>query len=107
MTGLPRVAVIQFPGVNCEAETVRALERVGLGAEVFRWTRPAGQLRDFQAYVLPGGFSYQDRVRAGALAAKDPLVVFPKSLIKDYEFLRTTPSGLNKRTAIWAEFKGG
>ena len=40
-------------------------------------------------------------------AAKDPLVVFPKSLIKDYEFLRTTPSGLNKRTAIWAEFKGG
>ena len=74
MRGLPRVAVIQFPGVNCEAETVRALERVGLGAEVFRWTRPAGQLRDFQAYVLPGGFSYQDRVRAGALAAKDPLV---------------------------------
>jgi spermidine/putrescine transport system substrate-binding protein len=40
-------------------------------------------------------------------AAKDPLVVFPKSLIKDYEFLRTTPDGLNKRTAIWAEFKGG
>ena len=39
-------------------------------------------------------------------AAKDPLVVFPKSLIKDYEFLRTTPEGLTKRTAIWAEFKG-
>ena len=74
MTAFPRVAVIQFPGVNCEAETLRALERVGLVAEVFRWTRPAGELRDFQAYVLPGGFSYQDRVRAGALAAKDPLV---------------------------------
>jgi len=74
VTAFPRVAVIQFPGVNCEAETLRALERVGLVAEVFRWTRPAGELRDFQAYVLPGGFSYQDRVRAGALAAKDPLV---------------------------------
>lgn len=69
-----RVAVIQFPGVNCEAETVRALERAGLGASVFRWTRPAGELRSFEAYVLPGGFSYQDRVRAGVLAAKDPLV---------------------------------
>jgi phosphoribosylformylglycinamidine synthase len=69
-----RVAVIQFPGVNCESETVRALERVGLAAEVFRWRRPPGELRDFHAYVLPGGFSYQDRVRAGALAAKDPLV---------------------------------
>ncbi len=68
------VAVLQFPGVNCEAETVRALERAGLDAEVFRWKRPADELRDFDAFVLPGGFSYQDRVRAGALAAKDPLI---------------------------------
>jgi len=69
-----RVAVVQFPGVNCEAESVRALERAGLRAEVFRWTRPAQELERFDAYVLPGGFSYQDRVRAGVLAAKDPLV---------------------------------
>ncbi|HEY2954628.1 MAG TPA: phosphoribosylformylglycinamidine synthase I [Candidatus Eisenbacteria bacterium] len=69
-----RVAVVQLPGVNCEAESARALERVGLAAEVFRWTRPAAQLSGFEAYVLPGGFSYQDRVRAGALAAQDPLV---------------------------------
>ena len=70
----PRVAVLQFPGVNCEAESVRALQRVGLEAEVFRWRRPPTELRDYHAYVLPGGFSYQDRVRAGALAAKHPLV---------------------------------
>src|SRR6185295_15696812 len=69
-----RVAVMQFPGVNCESESMRALTRVGLAPEVFRWTRPAGELRDFDAFVLPGGFSYQDRVRAGALAAKDPLL---------------------------------
>jgi len=70
----PRVAVMQFPGVNCEAETVRALNRAHLGADVFAWTRPAAELRDYEAYVLPGGFSYQDRVRGGALASKDPLV---------------------------------
>ena len=69
-----RVAVLQLPGVNCEAETAWALRRAGLEPEVFCWTRPARELRDFQAYVIPGGFSYQDRVRAGALAAKDPLV---------------------------------
>ena len=69
-----RVAVMQLPGVNCEAETVRALARVGLESEIFRWTRPAAELKRFDAYVLPGGFSYQDRVRAGALAAKDPLL---------------------------------
>src|SRR6185503_12693965 len=69
-----RVAVVQLPGVNCEAESVRALEAAGLHADVFRWTRPARELAAYDAYVLPGGFSYQDRVRAGALAAKDPLL---------------------------------
>ena len=69
-----RVAIVQFPGVNCEAETARALERVGLDPEVFAWTRPPSDLRDYRAFVIPGGFSYQDRVRAGALAAKDPLM---------------------------------
>ncbi|MBI5711251.1 MAG: phosphoribosylformylglycinamidine synthase I [Candidatus Eisenbacteria bacterium] len=69
-----KVAVVQFPGVNCEAESVRAVERVGLTAEVFRWTRAPAELAAFDACVLPGGFSYQDRVRAGALAAKHPLV---------------------------------
>jgi phosphoribosylformylglycinamidine synthase len=69
-----RVAVIRLPGVNCEAESARALARVGLEPELFMWTRAASELRDFQAYLLPGGFSYQDRVRAGALAAKDPLL---------------------------------
>ncbi|HET9328579.1 MAG TPA: phosphoribosylformylglycinamidine synthase I [Candidatus Eisenbacteria bacterium] len=70
----PRVAVVQFPGVNCESESVRALARVGLDAEVFRWTRAPSDLRAYDAFLLPGGWSYQDRVRAGALAAKDPLV---------------------------------
>jgi phosphoribosylformylglycinamidine synthase len=69
----PRVAIVQFPGVNCEAETARALERVGLEPEIFRWTRAVAELERFDAYVLPGGFSYQDRVRAGALAAKHAL----------------------------------
>ncbi|NOT34044.1 MAG: phosphoribosylformylglycinamidine synthase I [Candidatus Eisenbacteria bacterium] len=70
----PRVAVVQFPGVNCERESARALERSGLEAEVFGWTRAASELHDFDAYLIPGGFSYQDRVRGGALAAKDPLL---------------------------------
>lgn len=69
-----RVAVVQFPGVNCEDETLRAIARVGLAGEVFRATRAVGDLAAFDAIVLPGGFSYQDRVRAGALAAKDPLL---------------------------------
>jgi phosphoribosylformylglycinamidine synthase I len=69
-----RVAVMQFPGLNCENESVLALSRVGLEGEIFRWTRPATELRDFAGYLIPGGWSYNDRVRGGALAAKDPLL---------------------------------
>lgn len=69
-----RVAVLQFPGVNCELESARALHRAGLEAEVFRWTQAPRELAGFDAFVLPGGFSYQDRVRAGVLAAKHPLL---------------------------------
>jgi phosphoribosylformylglycinamidine synthase len=68
----PRVAVVQLPGVNCEYETARALERSDLDAEILRWNRPARELEGFAAYVLPGGFSFEDRIRAGAVAAKIP-----------------------------------
>jgi phosphoribosylformylglycinamidine synthase len=70
----PRVAVLQLPGVNCEDESARAIAHVGGSAEVFRWTRGAAELAAFDGYLVPGGFSYQDRVRAGAVAAKDPLL---------------------------------
>ena len=66
----PRVAVLQFPGVNCEAESERALEAAGLTAERVPWGAPAEALEKFDGFLLPGGFSYQDRVRAGAIAAR-------------------------------------
>jgi len=70
----PRVAVLQFPGLNCEAESARAVDFAGGAAEIFRWTRPAQELAAFDGFLVPGGFSYQDRVRAGSVAAKDGLM---------------------------------
>jgi len=67
-------AVIQFPGVNCEYETVRALESAGLTAEILRWNGDVERVRGAAAIVLPGGFSYQDRIRAGVVAAKDAIM---------------------------------
>ncbi|MBD3336170.1 MAG: phosphoribosylformylglycinamidine synthase I [Candidatus Eisenbacteria bacterium] len=69
-----RVAVIQFPGSNCEEETAWSLASVGLRPCILRWNEPAAELRRFAAAVLPGGFSFQDRIRGGALASKLPLV---------------------------------
>lgn len=70
----PEVLVIQFPGVNCEYETVRVLEVVGLGARIVRWNVAPETLRGAAAIVIPGGFSYQDRIRAGVVAAKDRIM---------------------------------
>jgi len=71
---VPQVAVVQIPGVNCEYETARALESVGLTARIVRWNEPASVWSEFDGYVLPGGFAFQDRIRAGAIAAKLPAV---------------------------------
>ncbi len=70
----PRVAVVQLPGVNCEVESARLIQASGGQSEIFRWTRSARELAAFDGFLIPGGFSYQDRVRAGAVAAKDPLL---------------------------------
>ena len=68
------MAVIQFPGMNCEEETRRAVVAAGASCDVFRWNGPVEELRSYDGFVLPGGFSYQDRVRAGAIAAKDHII---------------------------------
>ncbi len=69
-----RAAVIRFPGVNCEEETARALHRLGLDADIVRWNEGEGLLDCYDGFVLPGGFSYQDRVRAGAIASREPIL---------------------------------
>jgi phosphoribosylformylglycinamidine synthase I len=69
-----KVAIIQFPGVNCEYETSRAVRSVGLEADLFRWNEDPHLLDSCIAVVLPGGFSYQDRIRAGVVAAKDRIM---------------------------------
>jgi len=69
-----KIAVLQFPGTNCEFETLVAVQSVGMEGEIFRWNRQAGELSAFDGFVIAGGFSYQDRVRAGAIAAKEPVM---------------------------------
>jgi phosphoribosylformylglycinamidine (FGAM) synthase-like amidotransferase family enzyme len=69
-----RVGVLIFPGTNSEEETWRACRAVGLDAELVSWNAPLDDVRAYAAYVLPGGFAYEDRVRAGAIAAHDRLM---------------------------------
>jgi len=70
-----RIAVLVFPGTNSEDETQRLLHDCGGDAELVHWSR-AESLAGFEAYVLPGGFAHEDRVRAGAIAAHDRMMDF-------------------------------
>ena len=67
------VAVVRFPGSNCETETVRALAETLPGWRVELVDHGREDLGAFDAVVLPGGFSYGDYLRAGAIAARAPV----------------------------------
>ncbi|QQR54616.1 phosphoribosylformylglycinamidine synthase I [Candidatus Peregrinibacteria bacterium] len=70
----PRVAVLQFPGINSEYETLRALWDAQIDAEFFRWNEDAKKLASYDGFVVPGGFSYEDRGRSGLIASMDPVM---------------------------------
>jgi phosphoribosylformylglycinamidine synthase len=69
-----RVGVLVFPGTNSEDETKRACEAVGIDTDLVHWKASLDRVRRYDALVLPGGFAYEDRVRAGAIAAHDALM---------------------------------
>ncbi|MEF8775976.1 MAG: phosphoribosylformylglycinamidine synthase I [Haloarculaceae archaeon] len=66
------VAVVQFGGSNCDRDTVLALEAVGVDAHLV-WHED-GLPAEVDGIVLPGGFSYGDYLRAGAMAARAPIM---------------------------------
>ncbi len=67
-----KAAVIVFPGSNCDRDMKVALEQVGFDVTMV-WHADS-ELPQSDLVVLPGGFSYGDYLRCGAIAAKSPIV---------------------------------
>lgn len=68
-----RFAVIQFGGSNCDLDTHHVLQDVcGVDTDLI-WYK-GGLGREYDAVVIPGGFSYGDYLRAGAIAARTPIM---------------------------------
>ena len=61
------VAILQFPGTNCEYDTKWAFEKLGATTTIV-WHEDEKLPLDTQLVVIPGGFSYGDYLRSGALA---------------------------------------
>ena len=67
-----RIAVVRFPGSNCDADALNAAALAGHEA-FYVWHRSA-DLGGADAVILPGGFSYGDYLRPGAIARFSPVM---------------------------------
>ncbi|HIA73121.1 MAG TPA: phosphoribosylformylglycinamidine synthase subunit PurQ [Gemmatimonadetes bacterium] len=67
-----RVGVVTFPGSNCDYDLYKAAQQVGADVE-FIWHRQKN-LDGYDVVMLPGGFSYGDYLRAGAIARISPVM---------------------------------
>ena len=68
-----KIGVVTFPGSNCNMDIVHAL-RNNLKYEVVELWHKDSDLQDVEAVVLPGGFSYGDYLRSGAIARFSPIM---------------------------------
>ena len=69
-----RSAVITFPGSNCDRDMADALEKVSGTAPLRVWHGDAELPQGLDFIALPGGFSYGDYLRSGAMAARSPIM---------------------------------
>jgi phosphoribosylformylglycinamidine synthase I len=76
-----KFGVVQFPGSNCDYDTHHALKQVMKQDAVMLWHKDH-DLKGVDCVVLPGGFSYGDYLRAGAIARFSPLMKEVKSFAR-------------------------
>jgi len=69
---MKKVAVLRFPGTNCEFDTEYALKKLGFNVDIV-WHKEE-TLPECDLVVLPGGFSYGDYLRAGSIARFSPIM---------------------------------
>lgn len=76
-----KIGIVRFPGSNCDQDVINAIER-GFGLQTVAIWHTETQLPPIDALILPGGFSYGDYLRSGALAAHSPVMNSIKAFAK-------------------------
>jgi phosphoribosylformylglycinamidine synthase len=67
-------AVVQLPGLNRDRDMIAALTKISGQAPVTVWQTETSIADDIDLIVIPGGFSYGDYLRCGAIAARMPIL---------------------------------
>ncbi len=78
-----KIGVLRAPGTNCDSETLNAIRNLGAAVDDLRIDR-LSSLGDYHGLVIPGGFSYGDRVRSGAIMGKLMMAKFG-SILSEFE----------------------
>jgi phosphoribosylformylglycinamidine synthase len=78
---MSRVAVIQYPGSNCDLDALEVLQKVEKTKADLVWHKDIKN-DNYDGYVLPGGFSYGDYLRAGAIAARSPSIKIVREAVE-------------------------
>ncbi len=70
---MKHVAILQFPGTNCDLDTKYAFEKLGCTTTIV-WHKESELPSNADLVVVPGGFSYGDYLRSGAIAQFSPIM---------------------------------
>jgi phosphoribosylformylglycinamidine synthase len=70
---MKHIAILQFPGTNCDLDTKYAFEKLGCTTTVV-WHKETSLPENTDLIVVPGGFSYGDYLRSGAIAQFSPVM---------------------------------
>ena len=84
------VGIVVFPGSNCDRDVAWALEACLDIKTKFLW-HESSDLNDIDSIVLPGGFSYGDYLRCGAIARFSPLINLYSNKTKSEENIIPIP----------------
>ncbi len=70
---MSKIGIVRFPGSNCDQDVFRFVQEKKEVPQ-FLWHLDRFNIKEFKALILPGGFSYGDYLRSGALSARSPVM---------------------------------
>lgn len=76
-----RIGVIVFPGSNCDHDAYHAMKHVMNAETTFLWHKDK-EIKDLDLVIVPGGFSYGDYLRSGAIARFSPIMEAVQDYVK-------------------------
>ncbi len=68
-----KIGVLRFLGTNCDADVLKWSLDLGFSAQ-YLWFQDQFNIQDYDQLIIPGGFSYGDYLRCGAMAARSPVM---------------------------------